>query len=317
MQEMYAQVAKLFADKINVIFESETTLQAEFQRHFDQLPFDRTKHWAGIIYLVMRECWLEAGPEVRSEPTGYDKLSILKQVHPLLDYNLFSQVLLNLQNYTGMHYMTGDATKEIARMRETWPKDAKLNPFAPRAHMVKQAALVNEEQKQYNTILSTLRALRIIAQFTPQVSSRVSPKGATPALADSGNLSMIGEGGDRYIRTLPDLGAFYLTWDRVPPMAAAHPSVPPDPRGMRFSDPRIPYDFYSRSGGEILQDVLFVRWLLYEIFAAIDVLHETCIMVPRLNSILIVGDKHGISLKQAIETLKIKYPVHLVEGARA
>jgi hypothetical protein len=323
MQEIYERVARLFAERINAIFESEITLEAEYKKTFDQLPYDRTENWASIIYLLLRDVWLEVGPEVKSEPTGFDKVTILRVLHHALDYNLFSQVLLNLQGYTGMHYMTGDAAKEIVRLQEAWPKDYKLDPFAHKAHMVKQAELVTEEQKQYNTMVSTLRALRIITQFTPQISWRVTCKGRTPAFADSRNLSMIGEGGDKYLRTMPSLGAFYLLWDRVPIMAAYRPPVSGDPivddRILgTFHAPGIPYPFVSKSGGQVLQDVLFARKLMYEIFVKVNVTQETCIMLPRLNSILIVADKYAVSLKQAVEQLKVEYPMlHLTEGPRA
>lgn len=318
MNDIYEKVAQEFATRINAIFESEATLEAEFRRNFEQLPFDRTDHWSGIIYNVLRESWYLRGPEVKSEPTGYDKLAILRASHGLLDYNLFTQCLLNLQGYTGMAYQTGDAEKEIARLQEAWPKDAALNPFAPKAKMVKQAEVVTEEQKNYNTVISTLRALRIITQFTPQISFRVSPKGKTPAFADSRNISMIGEGGDKYLKTLPTLGTFYVTWTSVPHMATAVPVNPPNPEGMEFRASDIPYPFYSKSGGEVLHDVLFARKLMYEIFRDVDVTNETCIMIPRMNSILIVADKYGTSLKRVVERLKQQYPtLVLVEGARA
>jgi hypothetical protein len=318
MQETYQAVARDFAGRINAAFESEATLEQEFRRNFEQLPFSRTDHWAGIVYNILRESWLSVGPAVKSEPTGFDKLAVLRASHGLLDYNLFTQVLLNLQGYTGMAYQTGDAEKEIARLQEAWPKEAALNPFAPKAKMVKQAEAATDEQKKYNTVLSTLRALRIISQFTPQISFRVSPKGSTPAFADSRNISMIGEGGDKYLKTIPSLGVFYLAWATVPQMAAAHPVNPPDPRGMKFIAPGIPYDFYSKSGGEVLHDVLFARRLMYEIFGGIDTTQETCIMVPRMKSILIVADKYGTSLKRAVEKLAARYPtLALVEGARA
>jgi hypothetical protein len=329
MKEIYQRVAQLFAERINAIFESEATLEAEFKRNFEQLPFDRTDHWAGIIYTILRESWLDAGPEVKAEPTGYDKLVILREYHRLIDYNIFTQVLLNLQGYTGMHYLTGDATKEIARLQETWPKEFKLDPFAIKAKMVKQAEAVTEEQKQYNGVLSTLRALRIISQFTPQISFRVSPKGSTPAFADSRNISMIGQGGDKYLRTIPSLGAFYLVWDVVPHLAYFKPPatppiapsvgqpVPPLALGT-FHAEGIPYPFVSKSGGEVLQDVLFARKLMYEIFRDVDVTQETCIMVPRMNSILVVADKYGTSLKKVVDRLAAQYPsLKLVEGARA
>lgn len=309
-------MARHFAGRINEVFASEGALEQEFKRNFEQLPFERTDHWAGIIYALLRESWLAVGPAVKSEPTGFDKLAVLRAAHGLLDYNLFTQVLLNLQGYTGMAYQTGDAEKEIARLQEAWPKDAALNPFAQKAKMVKQAE--GAEAKQYNAVLSTLRALKIISRFTPQISFRVSPKGSTPAFADSRNISMLGEGGDKYLKTLPGLGVFYLTWAVVPQMAFAQPAIPPDPRGMKFVSPEIPYEFYSKSGGEVLHDVLFARRLMYAIFADVDTTQETCIMVPRMNSILVVADKYGTSLKKAVGKLKARFPtLALVEGARA
>lgn len=319
MNEMYTKVAQQFADRINQVFESEATLEAEFKKNFDILPFDRTEHWGGIIYGILREQWLEHGPAVKSEPTGYDKLTILRALHGILDYNLFTQVLLNLQGYTGMHYMTGDAEKEIARLKATWPEEAKLDPFAIKARMVKQAEVVTEEQKSYNSMLSTLRALRIITQFTPQISFRVSPKGSTPAFADSRNISMIGQGGDKYLKTIPSLAVFYLTWDIVPPLARRCANQPfLTTRGVCLIADDIPYEFISKSGGDVLNDVLFSRKLMYEIFRDVNVTKETCIMVPRMQSLLIVADKYGTSLKRAIDKLTQKYPqLKLVEGARA
>ena len=164
MEPIYRAVAARLAEKINAAFESEESLKRFFESRLPGLPFDRTNHWMGLIYSILRDAWMEAGPAVKAEPTGYDKLKILQHIHPLLDYNLFTQVLLNLQGYTGMAYMTGDAEKEIVRIKDAWPKDAKLNPFEPKAEQIKTA--VTEEDRMYNNTLSTLRSLRLISQFT-------------------------------------------------------------------------------------------------------------------------------------------------------
>jgi hypothetical protein len=318
MEETYNKVAKTFADRINAVFESEKTLEEEFKKNYELLPFDRTDHWQGIIYNIMRDAWYESGPGVKTEPTGYDRLLILKASHDLLDYNLYSQILLNLQTYNGMAYQSQAADKEIERLKAEWPKEAKLDPFAPKAKMVKLAEVVTEEQKKYNTTISTLRALRIISQFNPDVSFRVSPKGKTPALADSRNVSMLGEGGDKYLKTLPNLAVWYLTWSSVFPLAKFVPTNPPNPEGMEFRAEGISYSFFSKSGGDILQDVLFVRKLIYEITGDVDLTQENCTVIPRMNSMLIVADKYGTSLKKSIERLKAQYPtLTLVEGARA
>jgi hypothetical protein len=323
---VYDRIAKTLADRVNAAFESEATLEAEFKRNYANLPFDRTNFWQGIIYNMLREAWYESGPGVKTEPTGYDRLATLRELRGLLDYNLFSQVLLNLQTYNGMGYQSLKADKEIERLKEEWKAAGfKLDPFAEKAKMVKQAEAVSEEQKRYNTVVSSLKALRIISQFNPQVSFRVSPKGSTPAFADSQNLSLIGEGGDRYLRTLPTLAVWYVTWTVRPALAyfvppATAPSVPakPDPRGMEFRAEGVPYPFFSKSGGDILQDVLFVRRLVWEIAGDVDPTQENCTLLPRMNSILAVADKYGISLKKSVERLQKQFPtLSLVEGPRA
>jgi hypothetical protein len=258
-----------------------------------------------------------------------DKLKILKAAQDLLDYNIFTQVLLNLQGYTGMHYMTGDATNEIARLKQAWQaKKAQgytLDPFVPKAKMIKLAA--TKEQQEFNVMISTIRALNIIEQFTPQISFRVSPKGSTPAFADSRNISMIGQGGDKYLKTMATLQTYYVVWDLAPAMAylkpgAAAPIAPglgkAPHAGITFIAPGIDYPFVSKSGGEVLQDVLFARKIMYEIFRDHDVTSETCIMVPRMQSILVVADKKAENLHKSVERLKQTYPsIRLVEGVRA
>ena len=320
MQEIYKNVARRLAEKIESIFTSEETLELEFKRNYESLPFSRTDHWGGILFNLFRESWLECGPEVKAEPTAYDKIQVLRIICAcyMLDFNLLSQILLNMQEYTGMAYQAGDAEKEINRLKELWGKEqTKLDPFAPKARMVKIADVVTEEDKKYNDTLSSLKALRIISKFTPNISFRVSAKGQTPAFADSMNLSMLGQGGDKYLKTLPDLGAFYLTWESAPHLAKYIPTNPPDERGMKFEVEGVPYPFFSKSGGDILQDVIFARKLIYCLFSSIDITQETLITIPRMNSILVVCDKYGSSLKKTVDKLKEIYPMlGLVEGGR-
>ena len=213
--EIYQRVADTFAIRIHEVFLSEETLEAEFKKNFEHLEFSRTDHWSGILYKMFRDCWYSAGPEVKSEPTSYDRLAVLRCLYHILDYSLFTQILLNLQTYTGMAYMTKDAEDEMEKLKAAWPKNAELNPFEPKAKMVKLAT--TDEEKQHNNILSTIKSLKIISQFTPQISFRVSPLGSTPAFADSRNISMIGIGGDKYLKTLPNLKPFYFTGHPAPP----------------------------------------------------------------------------------------------------
>jgi hypothetical protein len=327
MQEIYQRVADTFAARINEVFLSEETLAAEFKKSFEHLEFSRTDHGSTLLNKMFRDCWKTSGPEAAVEPTGYDKLAVLRCLYHLLDYNLFTQVLLNLQSYTGMAYLTKDAEDEIEKLKASWPKDAKLSPFEPKAKMVKNAA--TDEEKQHNNILSTIKSLKIISQFTPQVSFRVSPIGSTPAFADSRNISMIGAGGDKYLRTLPNLKPFYIHWapGSTPGITQSvktvqgdinNPVIVPDPSGTQIIAAGIPYPFFSKSGGDILNEVLFARMIMAEVFAAHDITAEMCIMIPRMNSVLIVTDQNGLHLKRAFENLKAKFPLlELAEGVRS
>lgn len=317
MQEIYKRVAEQFVTKINTVFETEESLKTEFEKNFHAISFTRTAHWQPIVHKMFRDVWLEYGPEVKGEPTGYDKMVVMRLVHPILDYNLFTQVLLNLQNYLGLGYDLREIDKDLTVAKEAWPKEAKLNPFVPGGKMIKQAAAF--EEIAYNNILSMQRAKKIIEEFSGGTSFRVSPKGSTPAFADSKNLSMIGVGGDKYLRTLSTLSPYYLTWEITPKMA----EVIPDPLGMRkepglvFAAPGIPYPFVSKSGGEILQEVLFARRIMYEIFQGVDITQKQCIQLPRINSVLVITQKPCPELKIVVDKLQKQYPMlGYWEGAR-
>ena len=317
MNELYQAAAQQMAGQIDTLFSSEKTMEDFFKLLYPGLPFDRTDHWAHVFETILNEAWYAKGPVVKSNPAPLDRLRIIRALQPLLDYNIFTQVLLNLQGYTGMHYLTGDAQKELDRMKADWQlKGFKSDPFAPKARMHKAAA--TDEEKLFNNVLSTQRALKTITQFTPQVSFRVSPKGSTPAFADSRNISMIGVGGDKYLRTIPSLKTFYITWDIVPQMTTLLRTEQVDGKpAVVFAAVDIPYEFHSKSGGEILQEVLFARKLMYEIFKGVDTTQETCIMIPRINSLLVVANADGTSLRGAFEPLKAQYPMlQLVEGTR-
>jgi len=306
---IYRRVAETFVNKIKAAWESEDTLKKLFEKHFTGLTFSRTDHWQFIVGKLLKEAWYESGPEVKSDPIGYDRRQILQRAHPLLDYNLFTQVLLNLQNYSTFSYRTPAAEQDVEGMKASWPKDTKINPFEPKAKMLKTAS--NDVEQKYNVVLSTLRSLRIIAGITPLISSRVSPIGSTPTLTDSQNLSMLGIGADKYLTTVPGMKSYYICWQP----GSSPEMIEPHPDGT-FKAIDIPYSFHSKSGGDILNEVLFSRHLMYWIFDGMTDWEVT--MIPRMNSILIVtNDIEGKQLKRVFDAFKTKYPMlDLVEGAR-
>jgi hypothetical protein len=316
---IYQRVANYFAAVVSNLFSSEDMLKAQFKELFPGLEFSRTNHWGSIIYLLLRDCWMTAGPEVKGEPTGYDRNVVLTKLHGhrLLDYNLFTQVLVNLQSYVGMEYRARDAEDDLKKLEEEW-KEQKRNPFAPGAKMIKNP--VQPDEWGYNIALSTIKSLKIIASFTPQLSFRVSPKGSTPVLVDSNNISNLGVGSDRYLRVMPSLRAWYIHWvpGSGPRMAEweAEVGVLNSTTGMFRAD-GIPYPFQSKSGGEVLNQVLFSRKVAFNIFPEYDIKEQTCIIVPRMSSVLVVADEQGLGVKAAFYRMRSEWPMlELSEGTR-
>lgn len=332
MQDTYQKVAVRFKERILEIWQSEETMKVEWGRRFSAVPFNRTDHWQAILYNLFRECWKDAGEAAgKFEPTGYDRLAVLRLLAPLLDYNIFSQILLNLQTYNGMAYLTTDAAREVERVKAEWhsqatslrsPGEPPLDPFAATSTMIKRP--MTRQENEYNLIISRVRSLKIISTFTPMISFRVSPMGSTPAFADSNNLSMLGMGADKYLRVLPQLEVYYLLWQPgTCPLMANHdfnilePLDKPGIKGAAFSAPGIPYAFYSKSGGEVLHDVLFARKLMYDLFSAIDVTKNILIMLPRMNSVMMVADKTNKSIADILHQLQIRWPVLQIQlGSR-
>jgi len=59
---------------------------------------------------------------------------------------------------------------------------------------------------------------------------------------------------------------------------------------LHLKQTALSYEFHSKSGGEVIQDVLFARKSCMKSSEMLILTRETCIMIPRMNSILIVGD---------------------------
>jgi hypothetical protein len=301
---IYTRVAINFASRIKEVFASEDTMKAYFADTFKHLEFSRTDHWRGLLGKMLTDVWFEHGPEVRAVPTPHDQEKILERLYfdNLLDYNLFTQVMLNLQRYIGFAYNVGEAKKQLETMQAFY-KDKKVSPFTPKATMIKNATKFDE--LRYNNDLSSIKALHTIEKFGLTNSYRVSPMGSTPAFADSLNASMIGAGGDKYLVTLPGLRVMFLSWTSSPIMTEVEPDG-------SFKAKGIFYPFYSKSGGEILNEVLFSRWVAHFMYGVLASA-KTKVILPRMNSTQIVteapiNDQEHNPVKSALEEIKNLYP---------
>jgi len=292
MQDMYELVAQKFAERIGIVFASEETLEACFLKHFPGLTFDRTNHWQNIMQRELAAVWKQHGPAVITNPVSHDIDEIIWRLKDKLDYNLFSQVLMNLQAWLGFGYSVPDARKEMEALQQKYA-GKELTPLAEKAKIMRDA--LTDEHRIYNNDLSSIKALKIISDFTPMNSFRVSPKGTTPALADARNLSSLGWGADRYARAICDLKIYYVTWDvgNTPTMAE------PAATANTFLAKGIDYPFVSKSGGEVLNEVLFSRLIAVYFYSKC----RPQIVLPRMNSVMIVAHQ-AAGVKQAFDELR-------------
>lgn len=294
--DFYDVVAQQFATVVKLFFASEESLQACWTRHFPALPFDRTDKWNLILQRELGYMWAEYGPVVKSSMTSADRTIILDCLAGYLDFNLFSQVMLNLQSWALLRYRVGNAEEDTKALEAKYA-GKKPSPFEPKAKMFKVAA--DESQAEFNRDLSTLKSLKIIAGINPGVSFRVTPVGSTPALTDSCNLSMLGVGGDQYLQVPTGYNAFYFTWENAPQVIREYDDLPEDGVST-YAVNGIGYSFRSKSGGDILNSALASRMLAVWLYMALD--STARVVLPRMNSVLLLTDADPETIRGILRT---------------
>jgi len=289
LEYMYSKVASAFAKRVNEVFESEDTLKTCFISHFKGLPFDRTNYWSGILLKEMDTVWREHGPEKLAALTTHDRFEILDALLDYLDFNLYSQVALNLQNWSLVTYEGGDVEKQLEAIKKKWDKYSST-PLSPGAKMVKDP--FRPQDIEFNKDLSTVKSLKTISGITPTISFRVSPKGSTPAFADSQNFSTIGIGGDAYVKPVRGHTVWYVAWKSTPYILV--------PEGDGFKTPGIEYVFRSKSGGEILNAALFARGVAFAFWTGLG---TGTVCMPRMNSVMVVASQEEQAVRNIFNDL--------------
>lgn len=316
LSDMYHRVAEVFASRIEEMFSSEESLKAAHNKHFPALPFDRTERWHLTLHKELQAVWRQHGPAVTISMTAADCGHVLRRLATLLDYNLFTQVLLNLQDWHLLRYRVTDAESIMSKLEGKWA-GRKPSPFDPKAKMFKAAGNENLsiELNEFNQDLSRIKAMQIIAKLGPGRSFRVSPRGSTPSLVDSENLSMLGVGGDPFLIVPPGMAAFYLTWETAPEVVTVE-------EDGKFHSPLIPYPFTSRSGGETLNSVLAARLLTSALYAFLPP-EANSVMLPRMTSLMLLTDADRSLVEEFVSlaskgwfTDEVPWPMSLCIGAR-
>ena len=278
-EKMYNRVAREFTNVVRPYFTTEETLTALWKETFIALPFDRTKRWNIVLKKLLTRVWLEHGPEVKGSMTLFDIIAVMRDLPYYMDYNLLTQVLPNLQ--PRITYAVGDAKGTRESLTAKW-EERKRSIVGPK---IKMAKVVTAEDAEYNHDLSTLRALdTILAAGTDSPSFRVSPLGTTPALVDSLNYSSMGPGSDRFLQVPEGYRALTVTWATAQNMLnPLHPNMNPGSIATFYVFDLIEH-YRSKSGGDILNDVMFTRYLTAKLIKVL----EPIMVLPRLNSVMVI-----------------------------
>ena len=278
IEDIYARCAHAYAARINEIFMSEETLKACFFSHFKTLEFSRTERWSSILFQEMDSVWREQGPDKLASLTTHDRFSILDALSDYLDFNLYSQVALNLEDWTLVTYRGEKVEVQTEKIKEKWAKFSS-SPLSPGATMVKNA--FRPQDLEWNKDLSAVKSLKTISAIvTPNISFRVTPRGQTPALTDSNNFSALGVGGDQYVIPVPGHAVWYVAWN--PDLT---PRILTEEANGGFRTEGIPYPFFSKSGGHILNEVLFSCGIAFAFWTGLG---AKTLCLPRMSSVMVV-----------------------------
>jgi hypothetical protein len=318
MHEIYLRVAESLSEHVRQIFGDNDSLSRFFYEDMGMstnsgIEVDRTDGWDIRLRNLFEMVWKNKGPEVKTSSTGYDRLSVLRLIakNDLLDYNLFTQVAMNLIPHTGYTYDLAAAAHAAVEIIQKWDKypPAVAKPHDPKAKMVKSPT--TDADYAFNQDLSTIKALNIIQKRSLSTSFRVSAAGSTPAFADSNNLSMLGMGADAFMRIAPGYKLFYLTWAAAPRMVSL------DIATGAFHAQGCSYPFFSKSGGDTLNDVLFTRKVAYLLYKSVLSDATSYIdILPRMNSVMLLTTQTELDA-ELIQQLKAACSsLVITEGSR-
>jgi hypothetical protein len=153
IQAIYNRVADWFANWVETTFETEDSLKAVWEEHHRTQPFDRTSNWNRVLFNELTKIWKTQGTGVEGATlTGFDRNEILKALADRLDYNLFTQVLMNLQDFGSLQYACSEAEVVTELLKEKW-EGRKPSIFDAKPKMFKEAK--DDTEAEYNRDLAS------------------------------------------------------------------------------------------------------------------------------------------------------------------
>ncbi len=309
-QSAISATATALAAKIRSSWASEESLEALYRETFPTLTYDRRSSALSPLFKkIVTDTWVKVGLPTAPKYNDVDK--VMRALYGALDedYNLFTQVLLNVQDYLDLRIDAQAAASALLNITKKYAS-VERSPFAPKAKFVRDNPQATDIE--YNRDLDVVRSLctsRVgatweVRSIPASITFGVTPIGVTPALFDSANFSTMGAAGDRYIQLPPGRKAFYLQWAEAKQLTELQPDGSFKAHGIHG------YSFRSKSGGEMLNNCLYARRVAAAAYLAGP---PGVLVVPRLNSVLVVC---GATEGGYLNTLSADHNFDIVPDAR-
>jgi hypothetical protein len=279
--QIYPLIAASFAAEIKRVWASEETMATTYEELLQatKTEFDRTQHAAVLTQKLFERCWNAQITDFKA--ITYDITEILKSLHGLLDYNLFTQVYQNMNPFA-LRYDSSAADREVARALEILTPELKKDLDGPKLKYAAEDKIPDGMTRSY---YNTVVAARKMGRLNPFTSFRISPSDSTPVFADSSNFSGFSIYLDQFLEANdPNRKVAVLRWtaQEVKDLCTGAQSQPGGGVVMHFDDIETP--IISKSGGTILQQVMFARKLMYDFLREFGFEYQ---VYPRLFSLTV------------------------------
>jgi len=294
LEEVHASVAVEFARVIREALKTEESLEESHKNFFPSTKFHRTDHSGMLLNRLLNNAW-NHNELVRT--TGFTKTSqdthgVVRALHSILDYNLYTQVYCNMMPFLATLDLKA---MEIAveKVHQDLISEVGADPLKWDAKRQK-AASIHSWYKGMEDLKDLAQLHKSFSKEKPTIggfcSYRLSPIGTTPTFTDKYNWSRLSPKMDNYVRMLggsTEDHLSYIVFDPQKQLAMAEALIEEykDDDSIKFKG--IDDLYTSKSGNpDILKKCMVVRKKMADIIGLYSHMHFT--IAPRMESIMIM-----------------------------
>ena len=260
---------------VQQVWASEEAMTEWCKAHV-YVELDRTQRAFLLVGKVVDTALIASGINSGSIlPT--DRLqAVLSLVPKLKDFNILSQLLLNLKTGTP-GFDEEKMAKELKTAEEKYKDTGSESPFFKKAKF-RNSTATEEVDMEFNHALALARNYKILSEMQRGTNSyRITPLGKTPALADANNFSNLSP-----MALVTYLKGSELYWFNTETVLA-HIDYTEASDGIAAKG--LSFNIKSESGGDTVKKAIATRYLASEILVDSSIMN----VVPRYESLLVTG----------------------------